>query len=432
MKIEDIYNLFLKNSTVSTDSRNIIPGSIFFALKGDNFDGNQYASDAITKGASYAVIDNPSFNNNEKCILVDDVLSTLQKLANYHRKQLNLKVIAITGTNGKTTTKELFAAVFSKKFNISYTKGNLNNHIGVPITLLSMNKKTEIGIVEMGANHIGEIKHLCKIAEPDFGLITNIGKAHLEGFGSFDGVIKAKTELYNYISNTNGTVFYNADNAILEGYVNSRNFKTVSYGASQNASCKGRLLASDPYLILEILSDKHPVKINTNLAGNYNFENTMAAICAGLYFNIPIDHIKTAISEYIPSNNRSQLVEEGENKLLLDYYNANPTSMEAAIKNFNLLSSNNLKKVLILGEMLELGDDTISEHKKIVELVKSLEFKEVYFVGKGFSEVHESFPYFETSEILKEHLSALKIKKAFILVKGSRGVKMEKILDSLR
>lgn len=436
MTIENIYRLFKKYPIACTDSREPVPGSLFFALKGDKFDGNLYASDALSKGAAYAIIDKPECQHGNNYILVNDVLDTFQRLANHHRRQLGIPIIAITGTNGKTTTKELFASVLSKKYTINATKGNLNNHIGVPKTLLSMDDSTEIGIVEMGANHIGEIEILCNIAEPNYGVITNIGKAHLEGFGSYKGIIKAKTELYKYLEKSHGTIFYNADDTLLKNIVNNLKCKSVTYGTIKEATIQGKLMSSDPYLTVFLScsnnnrgSNKYIVK--TNLVGEYNLENVMAAVCLGMYFDISIDDIIAAIAEYLPSNNRSQLVKKGNNKLLLDCYNANPDSMEAAIKNFSKSSGNGRKKVLILGEMLELGKDSKKEHLKIIKLIESLDLNDVILVGQGFRSVgSHSFQYFDNSELLSEYLRTHKIEKAFILIKGSRGVKMEKILEN--
>jgi UDP-N-acetylmuramoyl-tripeptide--D-alanyl-D-alanine ligase len=432
---EDLYKIFKECPVICTDSRNIIPGSIFFALKGENFDGNQYAKDVILKGAKYAVIDNSKFEQGSNFIVVDDTLLTLQKLANFHRKQLKIPIIAITGTNGKTTTKELFSAVFSKKFDVIATKGNLNNHIGVPITLLSMNHSTEIGIVEMGANHLNEISTLCNIAVPDFGLITNIGKAHLEGFGSFKGVIKAKTELYTYLDKSKGTIFYNAENSILSKAVSKLRCKKVGYGTTKSAFFSVGDITSDPFLSFSIMLKGKPdgnnvFHVNTNLIGSYNLENTLAAISAGLHFEISIDKIIAAIEEYVPTNYRSQYKKIGTNQFLLDFYNANPSSMEAALNNFKNISAKGLKKVLILGEMLELGAESENEHLKIIQLINSLGLNEVYLVGEGFFvEKPNNFNYFLNTEMLKEHLKNNKIENSFILIKGSRGVKLESILE---
>ncbi len=435
MKIEELYKIFKTHPAICTDSRNVSKGCIFFALKGDNFDGNRFAIEAINKGASYAVIDNPAYKSGNKCIVVDDVLDILQKLAYYHRRNLGIPIIAVTGTNGKTTTKELLTAVFEMKYKTVATKGNLNNHIGVPLTLLAMNESTEIGIVEMGANHIGEIDALCTIAGPNFGIITNIGKAHIEGFGSLEGVVKAKTEMYKYIEKYNGCVFYNEDNLTLKKLAENLKCKTISYGTSENNFCKGKIILALPYLTFEVFNPEKTnitenIVIKTNLFGSYNFENALATFCAGIYFDIPIKDIKKAIAEYFPNNNRSQLIHIGNNLLLLDFYNANPSSMEAALNDFSKCDANGLKKILILGEMLELGHESENEHLKIIKLIESLGFKEVYLVGKGFHiNNSEKYNFFDNSESLKDYLNANKMENSFILIKGSRGVKMEKISE---
>jgi UDP-N-acetylmuramoyl-tripeptide--D-alanyl-D-alanine ligase len=435
MLIEELYKIFKECPVICTDSRNILPGSIFFALKGENFDGNQYASDAILKGSSYAVIDNKKYEESSKCILVNDTLLTLQKLANYHRKQHKIPIIAITGTNGKTTTKELFTAVFSKNFDVKATIGNLNNHIGVPLTLLSMNDSTEIGIVEMGANHLNEISKLCDIAEPDYGLITNIGKAHLEGFGSFKGVIKAKTELYTYLDKSAGTIFYNVENPVLSKSVIKLNCNKIGYGKNNNSFFSANIISSDPFLQFSIMlkdesNSKYVFEVNTNLIGNYNLENALAAICAGLYFEIPIDKIIAAIEGFKPTNYRSQYKKIGTNQFLLDFYNANPSSMEVALNNFKSISAKGLKKVIILGEMLELGTESEKEHLKIIHLLESLGMNDVYLVGEGFhvNNLH-NFKNFSNTKALKEYLYTNKIENAYFLIKGSRGVKLENILE---
>jgi UDP-N-acetylmuramoyl-tripeptide--D-alanyl-D-alanine ligase len=436
MRIKEIYSYYLQNPLICTDSRNIIPGSIYFALKGTNFDGNQYAAEALKKGASYAVIDNPGFKTSEKYILVKNSLKTLQTLANYHRKILGIPILAITGTNGKTTTKELTAAVLSKQYHVTSTKGNLNNHIGVPLTLLSMNKNTEIGIVEMGANHIGEINALCCIAEPNAGIITNIGKAHLEGFGSVNGVKKAKTELYNFLLKNNGVILYNSDNKILKKEISNCSISCQDYGTTEKCYLRGRFISADPFLELEIitghLENNHFVNpIKSRLIGAYNFENVMASACVGKYFDVSIKNIIEAIENYVPENSRSQLVKKGNNILLLDCYNANPTSMESAITNFYNTSQKNKKKIMFIGEMLELGKESEKEHTNIVRLIESLSLHDVHYVGKGFQPLKKRLSnYYSSIDELKLKLTTeKKNENAFILIKGSRGVKMEKILE---
>ncbi|MEN8115543.1 MAG: UDP-N-acetylmuramoyl-tripeptide--D-alanyl-D-alanine ligase [Bacteroidota bacterium] len=426
---EELYGIFLKHSGISTDSRQIKKGSIFFALKGENFNGNKYAKDALEKGASYAVIDEAEYNLPGKTFLVEDSLTALQELAKYHRKKLGLPILAITGTNGKTTTKELISSVLSEKYNLAFTQGNLNNHIGVPLTLLSMSAETEFGVVEMGANHPGEIAALCKIADPDYGLITNIGKAHLEGFGSFEGVIKTKGELYDYLRNKDGIVFYNSDNEILETIGESLHNR-ISYGKS-NASFTGEPVASPPYLHIKANFLKGVLFLNTNLTGNFNFENVLAAACVGNYFKVDPLKIQSAIKNYVPRNNRSQLINKGDLKIIMDAYNANPTSMKASIESF----SANLKgdNYLILGDMLELGKYSRDEHEKILKQIEDYGFTKVFLVGNEFSEISKGteFRSFRKVEELCDYLSDNKIKNGNLLIKGSRGIQLEKVLEYL-
>lgn len=440
MNTSALYDIFLKYPHICTDSRKASEDAIFFALKGDKNDGNAYAEQALKK-CPYAVIDNETYNKSDRCILVDDVLDTLQKLAAYHRKRLGIPILAITGTNGKTTTKELAARVLSKKFKVAYTQGNLNNHIGVPLTLLSMDKTHEFGIIEMGASHQGEIAKLCKIAAPDFGIITNVGRAHLEGFGSFEGIKQAKAELYKYLHDNDGMAFVNYDNETLEDMNPPHNI--IYYGTKNFTHCQGKLLDSPVYLSFkwmpsdEIISDEENVKsecytINTHLIGAYNFENALAAVSVGNNFGISACDIKDAIESYIPENNRSQLVKTDKgNTLLLDCYNANPSSMESAIENFAKIDLPN--KVLIIGDMLELGSAASREHGVIVGLVKKLGFEKVFFVGRNFCNIKEAhdFRCFYDSDDCAKHLSEEKLSNATILIKGSHGMKMDKIVPCL-
>lgn len=435
MSLKDLYQLFLKHPVISTDTRNISQGSIFFALKGENFNGNTFANDALIKGAAYAIVDEKPATPSEQIILVENVLTTLQNLGNYHRKQLQIPIIGITGTNGKTTTKELVSAVLSQKYKVAFTRGNLNNHIGVPLTLLSMNSSIEIGVVEMGANHIGEIGQLSRIAEPDYGIITNIGKAHLEGFGSFEGVIKAKTELYDFIKEKNRTLFVNIDNAILSSEAEKRKCHIIYYGSEKGHLFKANIIDSDPYLKVNIFLNNDTTEsktIKSQLIGAYNFENILVAITIGLYFKIPIDNIIEAIANYTPSNNRSQLLEKGGNTFILDYYNANPSSVEVAITNFNNLNSKGKAKVIMLGEMLELGNNSEYEHNRTIEHLAQCNFDLVYLVGKAFQNIpdNKNFKLFENSTELKEYLKRNTIENSIILLKGSRGVKMEVVLET--
>lgn len=436
MNIEDLYKVYIEHPVISTDSRNIPKGSIFFALKGEKFNGNEFALTALIKGAAFAIIDEEKFKSGVHTILVDNVLQTLQKLANYHRKKLNIPLIAITGSNGKTTTKELLYSALSTKYNVFATKGNLNNHIGVPLTLLSMENSTEIGVVEMGANHLGEIDFLCKIAEPNYGIITNIGKAHLEGFGSFEGVIKAKTELYRFIDKSNGTIFFNSDNDILLDETLKISCKTIAYGSEKKDNyCSGEIYPSDSFLRFSIKQntskDSSDEIIDTHLIGNYNFENALAACAISLYFQVPVETIKSGIAKYMPVNNRSQLVNISSNKLLLDYYNANPSSVEAAISNFDLIETL-LNKVVILGDMFELGDQSDVEHEKILTILKTKNFDTVYLVGERFAKIKDNpFKTFENATDLKNYLGKNKIASSYILIKGSRGVKLEIVAENL-
>jgi UDP-N-acetylmuramoyl-tripeptide--D-alanyl-D-alanine ligase len=418
MDIKNLHTLFLKHQLIDTDTRKIREGSLFFALKGDNFNGNQFANEALNKGAAFAIIDEKVYHKNNQTILVDDVLSTLQQLANFHRKQLNTPIISLTGSNGKTTTKELINAVLSKKYKTTATSGNLNNHIGVPLTLLLMTSETELGIVEMGANHIKEIELLCKIAEPNYGYITNFGKAHLEGFGSVEGVVKAKSELYDFIRNSKGKVFINTDDA--KQVEQSKGIETINFNGESI-----QFIEANPFVVVKYKN----VLINSQLIGKYNYNNIAAAIAIGNYFNVELNDIKAAIKNYVPSNNRSQLIQKGSNKIILDAYNANPTSMQAAIENFKQLDD--INKILFLGDMFELGNESTQEHQKIAELATSLGFKEVHLIGKAFSTtsvknafVYDNFEAFKTSKNKQ-------INNATILIKGSRGMALERILELL-
>lgn len=437
MTIEKLYQLFLeKKQNITTDSRNITPNTIFFALKGENFNGNKFAKQAINNGAAYAVIDEKEYGENNHYILVNNVLKTLQDLAKYHRKQLKIPVFGITGTNGKTTTKELIAGVLSKKYKTTYTKGNLNNHIGVPLTILSITNETEVAVIEMGANHPKEIEFLCNIASPTEGLITNIGKAHLEGFGSFENIIKTKNELYNSIKNTNGIIFYNKTNNILSELINE--YKNIySYGNSLKTNYYGKILTSTPTLMIEWRNMNKCSKgnlIKTQITGEYNFENILAATAVGSYFNVSDTDINKAVSEYIPKNNRSQIEKTQCNTLLLDAYNANPESMSQALQNFEKYQSKN-KKTIILGDMLELGNYSAEEHLNIVNMIETLGFESVYLVGKEFTDCikQKSKPYlcFNNTAELKQYLTENFIKQHTILIKGSRGIGLEKIIDVL-
>jgi len=425
----EIYQIFKENPVISTDTRKIEKNCIFFALKGDNFNGNKFAAAALEKGASFAIIDEVEYQIPGKTVLVDNVLDALKELANLHRRELGIPVLAITGSNGKTTTKELVSAVLGQKFNVSFTEGNLNNHIGVPLTLLKMNSDTEFGIVEMGANHPGEIAELCNIADPDFGIITNIGKAHLEGFGSFEGVKKTKSELYHYIKNKNGILFYNHDNPILTELTLEIQNK-ISFGI-ENSDFTGELISSPPFVNLKANFKKGVLYLNTNLTGDYNFENVMAAACIGNYFEVEPLLIQKALKGYYPQNNRSQLITKDGLKIIMDAYNANPTSMQASIKSFMSNVSNT--SFLILGDMLELGEYSKHEHAAILELVKNYPTTTVYTVGKNFFEIAGSFncqPFLNV-ELLCEYLQKSPVTEGDVFIKGSRGIQLEKVLSCL-
>ncbi|MBP8791961.1 MAG: UDP-N-acetylmuramoyl-tripeptide--D-alanyl-D-alanine ligase [Lutibacter sp.] len=417
MKTTQLYPLFLECSSVDTDTRKIRKNSIFFALKGDNFNGNSYALEALKLGAKYAVVDEESYSNHPNIILVNDCLTALQQLANIHRKTLRTPIISLTGSNGKTTTKELINTVLSKRYKTVATIGNLNNHIGVPLTLLSMTESTEIGIVEMGANHLKEIELLCSIAEPNYGYITNFGKAHLEGFGSVEGVVKAKSELYDSLRKNNGIAFINTDD---EKQVNqSKEIECVNFNGAEII-----FLEANPFVKVQY---KDTV-ITSQLIGKYNYNNIAVAIAIGAYFDITINLIKEGIENYIPSNNRSQIIEKDSNKIIMDAYNANPSSMTAALENFQQLDSDN--KIALLGDMFELGNESAAEHQKIAEIATNSNFNEVYLIGKAFSttNVKNAFIY-DSFESFKNSKEKLAFSNATILIKGSRGMALERILD---
>ncbi|HKJ42298.1 MAG TPA: UDP-N-acetylmuramoyl-tripeptide--D-alanyl-D-alanine ligase [Sunxiuqinia sp.] len=430
MKTGQLYSYFQKHPIVSTDSRKIEPKSLFFALKGANFDGNQYALDAIKKGAAFAIVDDKNLPNDEHLIQVENVLQALQELAAFHRQQLQIPVLGITGSNGKTTTKELIVSVLQQKYRVTYTQGNLNNHIGVPLTLLKINEETEIAVVEMGANHPGEIKTLCNFADPNFGLITNIGKAHLEGFGSFEGVIKTKSELYDHLRVNNGKCFLNIDNDIL--VKQAQGLQQLTYGSSSQAQLRGELQDSGYYLTVKTLFPKGWLYLKSKMIGSYNFENILAAARIGLQFEVDPLKIQKAIENYEPTNNRSQLITKESNKIFMDAYNANPTSMLAALSNFAKVDGD--KKTVILGDMLELGNQSKEEHQKIVDFIKTLSLDAIYLVGTEFAKTTAGakIKKFNHVELLSDYLYQQKpMENQVILIKGSRGIQLEKILESI-
>ena len=416
MEIKDLYKLYLKDFLVDTDTRNIRKNSIFFALKGENFNGNTFAEKALELGAKYAVVDEKQETDNKSILLVDDVLETLQKLANYHRRQLNIPFIGLTGSNGKTTTKELINSVLSKKYKTLATKGNLNNHIGVPLTLLSILPEHEIVIIEMGANHQKEIEFLSSICEPDFGYITNFGKAHLEGFGGIEGVIKGKSELYTYLKKNNKIAFINPKDEIqLE---KTKDIKSIKFD-SKNIKC----MDVNPFIKIAFKDEI----IQSNLIGKYNFTNIVAALTIGEYFKISDENLKKGIEDYIPENNRSQIIETKTNKIILDAYNANPSSMKVALESFNLLNAKN--KVVILGDMFELGNESETEHQSIVDYANTLCIEHQIFVGEHFFKAKTKQQKFKNFENLKNYLETNKVENSTILIKGSRGMRLERALE---
>ena len=428
MDINKLYHLFLQHQRVQTDTRLLQAGEIFFALKGPNFNGNAFASKALEIGAAAVVIDEPVLAENEQVFLVDDALDALQKLANHHRRQFNIPFIAITGSNGKTTTKELIHAVLSAAFSTHTTKGNLNNHIGVPLTLLSIPQNAEIAVVEMGANHQKEIESYCIVAEPTHGLITNCGKAHLEGFGGVEGIRKGKGELFQYLANNTGTAFINSDLDYFDEM--SKQVKNKIFYGNRKGDFTTSVIQDEPLLVLEVKDQQcGKQKIFSRLVGAYNKPNIEAAICIGKHFGISIDKIRTAIESYIPDNARSQLIEKGSNKIILDAYNANPSSMQVALESFAQQQSTN--KYLFLGAMMELGEEGVREHQALVETIQKMGIKNVILVGGDFSAIRHPFRYFNDSSSAAAWVGDNQPTNSLILIKGSRSTRMEKILDAL-
>lgn len=425
MDINYIHSLFLQCNSVSIDTRKIETNSLFIAIKGERFDANTFAKEALDKGASYVIIDDKSYFIDQRTILVEDSLIALQELAKFHRDYLKLPIIALTGSNGKTTTKELINVVLSKKFNTKATVGNLNNHIGVPLTLLSFTSETEIGIVEMGANHKKEIEFLCELATPDYGYITNFGKAHLEGFGGVEGVIEGKSEMYKYLSANDKLVFINLEDPIQ--VEKSKSLKSYSFGINKtNADVNITSIKANPFVTIGY-SD---LLIQSHLIGLYNANNINAALTIGKYFGVTDSEIKDALESYIPENNRSQLVQKGSNQIILDAYNANPSSMSVAIENF--LQLDNANKVMILGDMFELGDESLKEHKAIVAMLSKYENVKCYFVGSAFYENKidkNNYGFYDTFESFSDDFSKTKFDNSTILIKGSRGMALERTLE---
>ena len=432
--IEQIYQHYIKSHTISTDSRNITEGCVFVALKGERFDGNDFAYQVASENvASCVIADRKDLPSHERIFIVDDSLAALQELARLHREKCNIPVIGITGTNGKTTTKELVAAVLSEKKRIIYTQGNFNNHLGVPLTLLRIKPETEMAVVEIGANHPGEIAQLCNIAKPDYGIVTNIGRAHIEGFGSYEGIIKTKNELYEYIKE-NGTIqkskaFVNSNNELLVKL--TKEMDCVYYGSTddcntyENIAVGSKAASSSPYLVV----NWDGIEIKTNLVGDYNLENVMAAIAVGSYFNIEKKLIVKALENYLPSNNRSQYIKSSKNEIVMDAYNANPTSMAASIRNFRNISNGN--SLLILGDMKELGNESEKEHRIIIDIINELKFEDVILVGDEFKKVNTKFQSFSNIDDLIKHIDMNSISGKNILVKGSHSIHLERLINIL-
>lgn len=428
MTIPELYELFIHNPKVTTDSRNCPDGSIFFALKGDKFDGNQYAEKALAAGCAYAVIDNPDYYTGKQTILVDNVLNTLQQLAHRHRKMVGCPIIGITGTNGKTTTKELLAAVLSTKYNLLYTEGNLNNQIGVPLTLLRLTHDHEMAVIEMGASHPGDIKELVDIVHPNYGIITNVGCAHLEGFGSFEGVIRTKGELYDYIRRTKGKIFINQNNPYLTDM--AKGIEQVTYGSDERAFAWGCVVSSNPYLTFEWRQQGKIHIVETHLIGCYNLDNALVAVAAGRFFKIPAERISRAIAAYEPTNNRSQLKKTENNELIIDAYNANPSSMKVALDNFAAMSVS--PKALVLGDMRELGPTSDDLHAEVIAQIKAGNYDRVLLCGEHFQKAAgKDFTTYATTDQLIEALRKNPLKGYHVLIKGSHGMALERAVEVL-
>lgn len=430
MKIELLYQYFKECGVVTTDTRNCPPQSMFFALKGASFNGNAFAAQALQQGCRYAVIDEAEYaqDGDARYIVVDDVLTTLQQLANFHRRQLNITVIGITGTNGKTTTKELMATVLARRFNVLFTQGNLNNHIGVPLTLLRLTSEHEMAVIEMGANHPGEIKTLVEIAEPDYGIITNVGKAHLEGFGSFEGVIRTKGEMYDFLrAHGKHTIFIQNENPHLNAI--AHDLQCVRYGTEPGLFVSGTLVGCAPYLAFTWTEGKADYQVTTRLIGSYNLDNLLAAAAVGIFFGVPASEINLALSQYTPQNNRSQLQPTEHNQLIVDAYNANPTSMQAALTNFRLMEVEH--KMAILGDMKELGATSHDEHQKVIEQLSDCRFERVILVGHEFAACQHSFEQYPDVAAVAEVLKKEQPTGYYILIKGSNSMKLVQLVDLL-
>jgi UDP-N-acetylmuramoyl-tripeptide--D-alanyl-D-alanine ligase len=426
VEITQLYQLYLQYPSIQTDTRKIKQGDLFFALKGPNFNGNQFVKEALTKGAAYAIVDEPIDGSNDRIIVTTNALSTLQNLAKHHRQQFNIPFITITGSNGKTTTKELVSTVLASHFTTYTTQGNLNNHIGVPLTILSIPLNAQMAVIEMGANHQKEIESYCTYTLPTHGIITNCGKAHLEGFGGEEGIKKGKSELYDYLKKNNGTAFVYWDYDYLQtmsiGIPNIIKYGTI------DGIVTGKVHSNNPFLAVSINKETPLSTIYTQLVGDYNLPNILCAVTIGKYFKVPDEKIKTAIENYIPSNSRSQLLEKGNNKIILDAYNANPTSMKAAIENFAAIVTDK-KKIIFIGAMMEMGEQSIQEHEQIIALLQQFKWEQVILVGGDFKRVQHPFLYMNNSIEAKAYYSEQKFENSFCLIKGSRSIQMEKILD---
>lgn len=427
MTTEQLYQLYLQYPSIQTDTRKLKEGDIFFALSGPNFNGNNFAKKAVESGAAYAIVDEEVANNDSRIIQVDNVLDSLQLLAKFHRQQFDIPFIAITGSNGKTTTKELVSTVLASHFKTYTTQGNLNNHIGIPLTLLHVKNDAEMAVIEMGANHLKEIESYCEYTNPTHGIITNCGKAHLEGFGSIEGVRKGKGELFDYLRAHNGTAFIYNDYEYLHE-MSSGIENTITYGTA-NAYVTGNAIVSEDYLKVKILYKEKPLLIQTKLVGDYNLPNVLCAVATGMYFEIPIEKIITAIESYTPGNSRSQMIVKGSNHIILDAYNANPSSMKVAIENIAKLKAG--EKVLMLGGMMELGEDSLQEHQNIIDLINKHSWQQVVLVGGDFEKINHPFLYFNDSAAASEWCKQQNFKDVYFLIKGSRSVQMEKILAVL-
>ncbi|CDD51298.1 uDP-N-acetylmuramoyl-tripeptide--D-alanyl-D-alanine ligase [Bacteroides sp. CAG:875] len=430
MEIEELYNRFTECNGLTTDSRHCPEGSMFLALKGETFNGNAFAAQSLAQGCRYAVVDEPQYASpeNPRIILVDNCLETLQKLANYHRRRLGTRMIGVTGTNGKTTTKELIATVLGEKFKVLYTQGNFNNHIGVPLTLLRLKPEHEMAVIEMGANHPGEIKTLVHIAEPDYGIITNVGKAHLQGFGSFEGVIRTKGELYDFLREKgNSTIFIQNENPYLNKI--AAGLTCVRYGQTPGLDVTGKVVACSPFLRFSWTAEGTSHEVQTHLIGAYNLDNALAAVAIGRYFGVEDTKICHALSSYVPQNNRSQLVHTASNTLIVDAYNANPTSMMAALENFRQMEA--AHKVAILGDMKELGEGSHEEHQKVVDFLKECGFERVMLVGPEFGSTVSSFEHYKDVKEVEALLAAHPLLECCILVKGSNSMKLSELPASL-